>query len=188
MHVLSRSASLLTSLVPAIWSRVVVVPVLIALAEHDLRRGRFLAARRRFLRAAARGPASFRAHFGLARVYFQTGDVALARRELVVARQLAPARFREVRRQLPQPYRDEEHVVLPAEFREVPLAGTDAVDDPSVDLAAGSDGGASAPGAYGDCRDRAEWEQFQARGAIRPEEAADVDWDRLLSEIGRSDG
>jgi len=140
------------------------------MAEHDLRRSRLLSARRRFLKAASRAPASFRAHFGLARVYLETHDVALARRELVLARQLAPARFREVRRQLPAPYRDEDHVAPPTAFRVVPLA---------------DEGGRQH---FGDCRDREEWEQFRSRGPIHSDEAADVDWDRLLTELSRLDG
>jgi hypothetical protein len=159
----------IVELITTFWSRVFVVPLLLALAEHDLRRDRLLSARRRFLLAAARYPASFRAHFGLARVYLCTDDVALARRELVLARQLAPARFRELRRQLPAPYRDEDLVAPPAAFRVVALAEPE------------SDSG------LGDCLDRGEWERFRELGPIRPDEAEDVDWDRLLSELGRQD-
>ena len=157
--------------VVAAWNRAAVVPVLIFLGERDLRAGRVDVALRRFRAAVSRAPSCFRAHFGLARAHAAASDPEAARRELVIAQHLAPSRFRELRRALPPPYRDEEHLAVPERSRRVAVART-----ADVDREIGAD-----------LRAESERARLRALGPIRAAEARDVDWDLLAAELAQHD-
>jgi hypothetical protein len=153
-----------------LWNRLGVVPLLLVRAERDLRSGRFVVAERRFAAAARRAPACFRAHFGLARVHVAQQRGPDARRELAIARHLAPSRYRELRRTLPTPYRDEEQPRSAGhgELVALPPPPAAAVRDDFVD--------------------DAERRRFRAMGPLVEGSGGDVVWDRLAAELERRDG
>jgi hypothetical protein len=164
------------------WLRLTVLPVLVLLAERDLRRGELASARDRFMRCARLVPYSFRAHFGLARVYLRARDYGLARREILLAEQISPARFARSRAQLPDaprssrssgtvrgpvPGQSPSSRVSPALREVVQWVGTSGLYRPS----------------YGDCADRDEWEKFQRMGPIRVAEGWGVDWGQVAARL-----
>ena len=83
-----------------LWHRVVVVPWLLACARRDLARGDLPRAKARLLRATSLVPFSFKAHFGLACIYLKENDYSRAQRELMLAREIAPGRFRASKERL----------------------------------------------------------------------------------------
>ncbi len=170
-----------------VWNRIVVVPLLLVRGERAMRGHRAAVARARFMAAVARAPSCFRAHFGLARAHAAAGRDAAARRELVIARHLAPSRFRELRRTLPAPYRDAELMLSSSPVRHVVARPAPRAASAVPERAARTDRGTFERTVRDDCRGAAERARFRAMGAIRDEEARDVDWDRLSARLGRAD-
>lgn len=163
------------------WLRLTVLPVLVLLAERDLRKGELASARDRFLRCARLVPYSFRAHFGLARVYLRARDYDLARREILLAEQISPARFERSRAQLPDTRRPPKRSPI---RKRGPASGQPSRNSPALREAVQwvGTGGLYRP-ALGDCVDREEWERFQRMGPIRVAEGWGVDWGRVAERL-----
>ncbi len=77
-----------------LYRRLVQVPYLLLIARRDLGLGRVSEAKARFIRCTHLVPFSFHAHFGLACIYLKERDFSRAQRELLLAQEIAPARFR----------------------------------------------------------------------------------------------
>ncbi len=173
--------------------RLTVLPVLVALAERDLASGRLTAAKARFQRCARLVPFSFRAHFGLACVYLRERDFQRAQRELLLARQIAPARFLAMRPRLPAvPMSDGSARYAPPSLPAVALGEPLRPGLSGIEGLSGPDGlsgltGIGGPDTMGDCVNAEEWERFHRMGPIRPDEAVAVDWERVLAEILNAD-
>lgn len=91
-----------TNWLTQVWRRAVVLPVLLHFARRDLKRGRLARAKARFLRCTQLVPFSFQAHFGLACIYLRERDYSRAQRELMLAKEIAPSRFRACKARLPE--------------------------------------------------------------------------------------
>lgn len=153
------------------WRRLAVVPVLLLLARRDLRRGRIARAKARYIRCTHLVPFSFHAHFGLACIYIRERDWLRARRELVLAREIAPRRYRVFESRIPDLTTAGDPAPQPDPGGGRRVAAARAVGSSTVVL--------------GDCATFEEWKRFQGLGPIRAEEIRDLDWDRLL---GAPDG
>lgn len=187
-----------------LWRRTVVLPVLLHLARRDLARGRLARAKARFLRCTQLVPFSFQAHFGLACIYLRERDYSRAQRELLLAKEIAPARYRECKERLPELVG-----LLDSGFSDAPGGSTSQQILPgSVSTASAVEDGwpeSRLPGGVpdlvqpgslpqgsggpriGDCRDRGEWIKFRRMGPISEAEVATVDWDHVVSELQRRD-
>jgi len=159
------------------WRRAVLLPVLISLAKKDLRNGHQARAKRRFERCARIAPFSFQAHFGLACVHLRERDHEQARRELLLAREIAPRRYRACRARLPDLVGRMEAEMVPvhaagARSQSGSLSGIDPAGGLAEDSAL-----------RGDCVSRAEWTRFRRMGPIPKGASADVDWDGVISAL-----
>ena len=164
-----------------VWRRALVVPALLALARRDLTRGELAGAKARFLRCTHLVPFSFQAHFGLACIYLRERDFSRAQRELMLAREIAPSRFRASKGRLP------EFAGLTEPSPALARKTTGLTSLPL--LKAGETVGNlpwSEPGEPpfpGDFLSYDEWLKFRRMGPISADEGGSVDWDRVIDDL-----
>ena len=176
-----------------IWRRTAVLPVLLHLARRDLKRGRLARAKARFLRCTQLVPFSFPAHFGLACIYLRERDYSRAQRELMLAREIAPSRFRACKARL-----SELGGFIDTSVGDGSTAGAhpaalsngvstvSAVEDNWLGESGSSDGwSADSPPFPGDFASHDEWMKFRRMGPISDAEVATVDWDHVVAQILR---
>jgi hypothetical protein len=160
-----------------LWRRTVVVPVLVRLARRDLERGELVRAKQRFLRCAHLVPFSFQAHFGLACLYLREHDYARARRELMLAREIAPARYLASQARLPEP------MGRPDAARLTSRQGAVSQSASAASALAEDRWNGVEPPYPGDFADHDEWERFRRMGSFRAAETVAVDWDQVAKAL-----
>jgi len=163
-----------------LYRRLVQVPCLLVVARRDLRRGRVVEAKARFIRCTHLVPFSFHAHFGLACIYLKERDFSRAQRELLLAQEIAPARFRAFQARLPELVGVEEASGA-GDFHgrdflssARDLARRDGTDPLEFEVFDGPE-----PSLRGDFSTHAEWLKFQRMGPITDVEIQTVDWDAV---------
>jgi len=168
-----------TAWIAQLWRRTFVLPVLLHLARRDLKRGRVAQAKARFLHCTQLVPFSFQAHFGLACIYLRERDYSRAQRELMLAKEIAPSRYRSYKARLPE-------LVGLTDTAPSASAPQPAASEPAAPAAVHDDWPPeSAPPFPGDFTDHDEWLKFRRMGPISSADAIGVDWDEVVARILR---